>query len=486
MTKLGGAMSVGLTLPIAAFGASAVKSSMDAESALANLEAVLASTGGVAGVTLDELTGNAAALQKITKFSDEAVMASQGMLLTFTNIGKDIFPDATMATLDMAEKFGMDASQAAITLGKALNDPVSGVTALRRIGVMLTDDQEAQIKSFMAVNDVASAQAIIMKELQVEIGGVAEAAGATTAGSFEQFKNQLDDMKETIGTALIPVLVRFMEAITPLIEKFAAMSPEMQNTIIAVIAVVAALGPIITIVGSIVTAIGAIAPVVSAIAGAVAAAAGPILIIAAAVAMLYLAWKTNFFGIRDTLTAVWESIKLIFAAFKAAFNGDWYQFGVLLRQAWDVIWNLIVQRVGNAWTAIVNAVKNIIAGVKAAFQIDWSELGKKIIDGIINGIKNGIGAVVNAVKNMVSAAKSAASGFLGIKSPSTVFQGYGNQMSSGLAKGMGSPVKPNSYSPASSKAGNNITINVTNPKGETSEESVRKTLKSLSYLGVVS
>jgi hypothetical protein len=349
---------------------------------------------------------------------------------------------------------------------------------------MLTDEQEAQIKGFMAVNDVASAQALIMQELQTEIGGVAEAAGATTSGSFEQFKNQLDDMKETIGTALIPVLVRFMEAITPLIEKFAAMSPEMQNTIIAVIAVVAALGPVVTIAGSIVTAIGAIAPVVATIAGAVAAAAGPILLIAAAVAMLYLAWKTNFFGIRDTLTAVWESIKLIFAAFKAAFNGDWYQFGVLLRQAWDVIWNLIVQRVGSAWTAITGAIKNIIAGIKAAFTIDWSELGKKIIDGIINGIKNGIGAVVNAVKNMVAAAKAAASGFLGIKSPSTVFQGYGNQMSTGLAKGMGSPVKSNYAAPASSKAGNNITINVTNPKSETSEESVRKTLKSLSYLGV--
>ena len=115
--KIGAGMTVGLTLPIVAFGVSSVKSAQDAELAIADLEAVLKSTGGAAGVTLKELTKMASALQKVTKFSDEEVMSAQGMLLTFTKIGKDIFPDATMAALDMAEKFGMDASQAAITLG---------------------------------------------------------------------------------------------------------------------------------------------------------------------------------------------------------------------------------------------------------------------------------------------------------------------------------------------------------------------------------
>jgi hypothetical protein len=39
--------------------------------------------------------------------------------------------------------------------------------------------------------------------------------------------------------------------------------------------------------------------------------------------------------------------------------------------------------------------------------------------------------------------------------------------------------------PAGGKAGSNITINIENPKKETSEESVRKSLKSLSYLGIL-
>lgn len=500
MTKFGGAMTLGLTLPIVAFGASSVKSFMDAESAVADLEAVLKSTGNVAGVTLEELTAHASALQKITKFSDEAVMSAQGMLLTFTNIGKDIFPDATVAALNMAEKFGMDASQASITLGKALNDPIAGVGALRRIGVMLTDQQEEAVKQFMAVGDIASAQAIIMKELGVEIGGVAEAMGDTTAGKMEQLKNQFDDMKETVGAALLPVLIRLMEAITPLIERFTSASPQMQKTVLIFLAIAAAIGPVISVVGGLITGLGAIIPVVTAIAAVL---SGPVLLVIGlvigAIALLYLAWTNNFFGIRETATTVWEAIKLVFAAFKAAMSGDWTKFGELLRQAWDLVWALIEKRIAGAWTFIKQAAQNIVNGVRAAFTIDWSNLGRNIIDGIINGLRNGISAVIDMARSVAAAAADAIQGFLGIHSPSTLMFGFGQMTAKGFAQGMmannglqipkalmGAETRI-SAPPQSVGAGGGQTINihVENPKRETAEESIRKSLKSLSYTGVL-
>lgn len=326
MMKFGGAMTLGLTLPIVAFAASSVKSFTEAESAVADLEAVLKSTGQAAGVTLDELTAHASALQNVTKFSDEAVMSAQGMLLTFTKIGKEVFPEATEMALNMAEKFGMDASQASITLGKALNDPIAGVGALRRIGVMLTDEQEKSVKAFMAVGDVAGAQAIIMKELNVEIGGVARAMGETSAGKMEQFKNKLDDMKEIIGGAIVPVIMRLMEAVTPLIERFAAASPQMQNFIMILGVLFAAAGPVLTVLGGLVTAIGTLIPIVTAVAGAfgtiaaaVSGAIVPILIIigvigalVAAVLLVYLAFKNNFMGIRTIVKKAWAGVKPIF------------------------------------------------------------------------------------------------------------------------------------------------------------------------------
>jgi hypothetical protein len=92
---------------------------MESEKAMAELNAVLKSTKGVAGVSIDALTAHAEALQKVTMFSDEAINAGQSMLLTFTNIGADVFPQATEAVLNLAEKFG-SVDQAAVQLGKAL------------------------------------------------------------------------------------------------------------------------------------------------------------------------------------------------------------------------------------------------------------------------------------------------------------------------------------------------------------------------------
>ena len=445
MQKIGGQMTVGLTLPIAAFGASSVKSAMDAENALADLEAVLKSTGGAAGVTLDELTANAAALQKVTKFSDEAVMSAQGMLLTFTNIGKDVFPSATEATLDMAEKFGMDASQAAITLGKALNDPIAGVTALRRIGVQLTDDQEAQIKSFMAVGDIASAQKIIMQELAVEIGGVARAAGATTSGEFEQFKNQLDDMKEIVGTALIPVLIRLMEAVTPLIEKFSNASPATQNMIISLAAIVAAAGPVITTVGGITSAIGTLTPVITGLFTFITATAipaigafiianaawiVPLMLVAATVYLVYLAFKNNFGGITTTVQQLWFIIKW-------AFN--------------------------NIFGKISEAIKKVGDLAKSFLTI---KLPKFLTPGSPTPFEMGLRGISSAANTLASKGLPSLEAGLNL-----------NAVVSGANGG-----SAGSTGAVSEK---NIVINIQNPKKETSEESVKKTLQNLSYLGVM-
>ena len=186
---------------------------MESEDAIAEMNAVIKSTGGIAGVTTAELTKHANALQLVTKFSDEEIESGQSMLLTFTRIGKDVFPIATEAMLNMAEKFGSIES-ASIQLGKALQDPVKGVTALRRVGVMLTDEQEAQIKKFMAVNDVASAQKIILGELETEFGGLALAMGQTTGGAIVRLKNAFGEFKETLGRGLLPVFQRFVDLVT--------------------------------------------------------------------------------------------------------------------------------------------------------------------------------------------------------------------------------------------------------------------------------
>mgnify|MGYP003113687066 FL=1 len=158
------------------------------------LNAVLKSTAGVAGLTAKELTGMASALQKQTRFGDEAIIKAQSLMLTFTKVGKEVFPDAIESVLNMSEAMGQDLQQGVIQVGKALNDPILGVTALRRVGVQLTKQQEEQVKAFTKSGEIAKAQKIILSELETQFGGVAKAAGETLPGSLDQMNNAIVDV----------------------------------------------------------------------------------------------------------------------------------------------------------------------------------------------------------------------------------------------------------------------------------------------------
>lgn len=197
-----------------AFGVSSVKSFQESENAVAQLNAVLKSTKGVAGVTSKAALSLASSLQKVTKFSDEEVLSAENMLLTFTKIGKDIFPQATKTVLDMSTALGQDTKASAIQLGKALQDPILGITALRRVGVNFSADQKEVVKNLVATGQSAKAQQLIMKELNTEFGGSAEAAGKTFSGRLAILKNQFDEVKESIGQVLV-------NGLSPLMKKLA-------------------------------------------------------------------------------------------------------------------------------------------------------------------------------------------------------------------------------------------------------------------------
>lgn len=184
----------------------AFSSAIEFEQIQAQTAAVLKSTGGAAGMTAESVKELAASLEAVTPFSDEAVQSTENLLLTFTSIGKDIFPQATETVLDMATALGEDTKSAAIQLGKALQDPVLGVTALRRVGVNFNDAQKEVIKTMVETGDTAGAQALIMQELQKEFGGSARAAGETFGGQLAILKHNLGDVARDIVMVFLPAL----------------------------------------------------------------------------------------------------------------------------------------------------------------------------------------------------------------------------------------------------------------------------------------
>ena len=169
------------------------------------LTQVLKSTQNAAGLTKDELVKMANELQRVTLYGDETTLAGQALLLTFTQIGRDTFPLAIEASMNMATAMGTDLNSAILLVGKALNDPIKGVASLARNGVKLNENQLKLIKNFVELGDAASAQKIILKELEVQFGGQAKAAAEGT-GRILQLQGAIGDLGQAIGKQLIKPL----------------------------------------------------------------------------------------------------------------------------------------------------------------------------------------------------------------------------------------------------------------------------------------
>lgn len=188
---------------VAAFGlGKSIQAFRDSEQAGKKLDAVLRSTGGAAGLTGDEIRGLAADLQRVTNFEDDATIAAAGVLATFKQIKGDTFKQAIIAAQDLSSVMGQDLQSSIVQIGKALNDPIKGITALQRVGVSFTDEQKKQIANLQKAGDLAGAQAIILGELQSEFGGAAQAM----ADPLTQLSNFVGDIGEGIGSAILPSL----------------------------------------------------------------------------------------------------------------------------------------------------------------------------------------------------------------------------------------------------------------------------------------
>ncbi len=454
-----GALVAGGLAEAGNFLSDSVEKANDAQAAQSQLQAVIKSTGGAAGMTAEAVNNLAENFAKTTKYSADQTLSGEDLLLTFTNIGKDVFPDTTTAMLNMSTAMNQDLKSSAIQLGKALNDPTQGMSALQRVGVTFTEQQKKQIEAMQKSGDVAGAQKMILAELNREFGGSAEAAGKTAAGGMAIFDHQIEETQERIGGAMLPAISKLAETLSTELDK-----PEVQQGInniatglgnIAMVVVdnlptvladiqsvfeYLKANPALVAAALAMIGVAVLTFVIPALVGAVTAAAPVIAVFAvigAAAYLLYQAWNTNFLGIRTTTETIFNALKLIFDAFKAAFSGDWSKFGEDLRAAWDLVWNLFTQRVSTLWTDIKGIFGHLIDDVIKAFKNpDWGGVGSSILQGIVHGIESGADWIIDAAKNAAQAALDAAKGFLGIHSPSLAFAEIGTNMMAGMAGGI--------------------------------------------------
>lgn len=399
---LGKGLAIGAGVAIAAGAAltavlaDSVKGAMDAELIQADLAATLLSTKGASGMTAESINALAASLQAVTPYEDDVIVSAENMLLTFTNIGKDVFPQATEAVLNLATKMKGDLKGAAIQIGKAMNDPIKGVTALTKAGVTFTDAQKAQIKVMQEAGNMAGAQGVIMKELGTEFDGVARAAGSTFAGQMAILNNQIGGVKDALGAALIPILSDLAKKYGPdLIVMFEDLGGFLTTSLIPAISVMAdwlarAIGHVVgfgyTLVGVFSgskTALGDFSLMITDTFGSIGQAFG------------MTEDQATSFGMGVSNAFDWLRTKLpeSIAFLRDRFNEYWAQ----IKQTVTDAWNNIKGPLGDAYNWFKVTIPEGITFLKDRFNEYWPQIKQAVTDAW-NAVKEKLGDAYNWLK----------------------------------------------------------------------------------------
>lgn len=437
--SLGKAFKTGGFIAAAGLGAFAgalglvIKEGMEGEKVQAQLNAVIESTGGVAGWSAKEANILANSLSRVTTFSADTIIAGESLLLTFTNIGEDVMPMATETMLDMATAMGTDLKGVSIQLGKALNDPIAGVSALAEVGVTFTEEQKKMIESMVEAGDMAGAQTLILEELGREFGGSARAAGDTFAGKLIILKNKFMDVVETVGMALIPVLSGFadilLSELIPAFDRFlisdfmlnlSENAGRLANSLAGVVKTIVpfvkkhskAFVAAIAAMGAVITAVAVIGGIMS-IGAALVALINPLTLIVAAVGLLAFAWQEDFLGIRTVfMEQVWPPLQEAFAEFIAIASNLWQEFKkyiplieAVLAQIWTTVEPILKEFIAMLGEYLPKALKMFvdlwslqIDIVLAIFRQLWDNVLKPIFGSIVDYLMTNIPLAIDTFK----------------------------------------------------------------------------------------
>jgi phage-related minor tail protein len=175
---------------------------------LKNIATQMGLFGENTGAVTERLSAYAEAISFATGVDDELVRSAEAILLTFKELAKTAdttggaFDRATIAAVDLAAAGFGEVDSNAKQLGKALQDPIKGLTALRKAGVTFTKAEERKIKALVEDNKLLQAQDLILKAIETQVGGTAAATASATDKMGARFENVL----ETLSTALLPAV----------------------------------------------------------------------------------------------------------------------------------------------------------------------------------------------------------------------------------------------------------------------------------------
>ena len=375
-------------------------------------------------IDLAESFGRQAGISPTVIKGGEAILATFHSVSDATGMQSGVFDRATKAAADLAAAgFGsMDTN--AKQLGKALQDPTTGMSALRRAGVNFTSAQQDQIKAMQKSGDLLGAQKQILAEVEGQVKGTATA----TAGSGAKMKVAYEEMQASIGTALLPAVSKVKGELGGLFNFVSANASWL-------VPLAAGIGTVVLALLAFVKAFQLFGAVKEAIAGVrvawmllntsfIASPIGIIItaIVALAVILVVLYLKVSWF--RDAVNAAWSGIV---TGFQAAWNFlvGLFNGAVAFLSTWGTtVLAVILGPFGIVFVLVLAFIRGGWAGVVAQLS-QWAGLIGRILAPIVgvitapfiaawNAIYNAfIGPVIGAMRGIPGAISGAISGVFG-------------------------------------------------------------------------
>jgi hypothetical protein len=241
ITKSVGAIGIAATGAAAAIGGITYKlisigeEGLQAENRIKSVVKTMGLFGTQSGDVASRLIEMADATELATGVDGDLIMAAQAKLATFKELAKTAgttggaFDRATQASVDMAAVFGGDASNYAVQLGKALEDPEKGLAALKRTGALTTSQIKAISEEFAATGNRAKAFDQVLKAIETQVGGAANA----TASGMSRIKVSIGQMLEEVGKPMAEVFSQFaadVAAMTPqIVASLSSLAPKIRE-----------------------------------------------------------------------------------------------------------------------------------------------------------------------------------------------------------------------------------------------------------------
>lgn len=364
-------------------------------------------TASIMGISLEEVSAGMATLSKNGFSFSEASVAMNG---------------AMNALLSPTKAMQSAISEMGYSSGQAMVDALGFAGAMQRIAEYTGGSSEELARLFPEIRGFRAAAILAgngAESFAQDLAAMTGSAGATQAAfaeqmksfdaSFKNFQNTLNALLIDVGQTIMPVLAAVMNFLTPIIQGFMALPTPIKQIILVILALVAAIGPLLIIIGQVIgaiSAIGAIIPIVTGAFTAFLALGAPVIALIGLVIAAIVLLITNWQNLGDTVS----------------------QIGTLIVEGWKRLFTDIGTTIGQIGQLIWEGLNRLSGGML--------QLGANIIEGLINGIKSKavdlVAYVFGLSKELTAAIKTA----LGIHSPSKVMEGLGKNVVQGFHKGI--------------------------------------------------